>query len=141
MIEHETITRGTIEALDALTRLEFAHEPASLDEALGHLRGLTPVLVATEASRASSAAAELALVTLRLLLADEDAVCVGGPGRECDGEYDGDLVSAPLDAAALALLWVLAESAPELWPDAAAQVLHAPGVRWARRFACARPGA
>ena len=85
---------------------------------------------------AASAAAELALVTLRLLLADEDAACVGNP----DG-LDGDLVSAPLDAAALALLWVLAESAPELWPDAAAQVLHAPGVRWARRFACARPGA
>lgn len=124
MIEHETITRGTVEALDALTRLEFAHEPASLDEALRRLRGLTPVVVVVEALRASGAAAELALVTLRLLLADEDAACVGDPD------------AAPLDAAALALLWVIAEGAPELWPDAAAQVLRAPGVRWARRFAC-----
>lgn len=115
------------DAFAALTALEFSAEPTSLAEALDHIRRRREVIEAVEAMRSSSVAAEMALVTLRLHLADEDADC-----------FDD---SHPFDASALAFLWAFAEGAPELWPDAATLVANAPGVLWARRFACSGPSA
>lgn len=114
-------------ALATLCAFDFSDDPMTLDQAVADVRERPATLRALDAVRASSEAADLALVTLRVLLADEDADAVGG--------------AAPFDAAALALLWVIAEGAPELWPDASVLVRTAPGVRWARRFATAGPAA